>query len=110
MLDGGLLLARAAKGVLARTPQPCSDHSCSPRSGRTVTNRARHGQAARADAALYVDECHNFLTLPRGLSDLLAEARARRFSVTLAHQDLAQFPRELREAISANARPDGYGR
>jgi hypothetical protein len=74
----------------------------------TVSSRARHGQTARADAALYVDECHNFLTLPHGLSDLLAEARAYRLSVTLAHQDLAQLPRELREAISANARNKIY--
>jgi hypothetical protein len=74
----------------------------------TVSSRARHGQSARADAALYVDEAHNFLTLPHGLSELLAEARAYRLSVVLAHQDLAQLPRELREAISANARNKIY--
>ncbi|MFD0857276.1 TraM recognition domain-containing protein [Actinomadura adrarensis] len=70
----------------------------------TVSHRARHSQTARTDSSLFVDECHNFLALPHGLADLLAEARAYRLSVVLAHQDLAQLSRELREAISANAR------
>jgi hypothetical protein len=35
---------------------------------------------------------------------MLAEARAYRLSVTLAHQNLAQLPADLREGISANAR------
>ena len=35
---------------------------------------------------------------------MLAEARGYRLSLTLAHQNLAQLPRDLREGISANAR------
>ena len=35
---------------------------------------------------------------------MLAEARGYRLSLVLAHQDLAQFPRELLAAVSANAR------
>lgn len=104
VLDGGLLLVRAAKGVLGADASSVFGSLVLAKVWETVTSRARDGQAARADAALYVDECHNFLTLPHGLSDLLAEARAYRLSVVLAHQDLAQLPRELREAISANAR------
>ncbi len=51
-----------------------------------------------------MDECQNFLTLPYPLEDMLAEARAYRLSMVLAHQHLAQLPRDLREGISANAR------
>ncbi|WP_329242776.1 type IV secretion system DNA-binding domain-containing protein [Actinoallomurus sp. NBC_01490] len=108
VLDGGLLLVRASKGVLGADASSVLGSLVLAKVWETVTSRARHGQAARADAALYVDECHNFLTLPHGLSDLLAEARAYRLSVVLAHQDLAQLPRELREAISANARNKVY--
>lgn len=108
VLDGGLLLVRASKGVLGADASSVLGSLVLAKVWETVTSRARHGQAARADAALYVDECHNFLTLPHGLSDLLAEARAYRLSVVLAHQDLAQLPRELREAISANARNKIY--
>jgi len=35
---------------------------------------------------------------------MLAEARAYRLSVVMAHQNLAQLPADLREGISANAR------
>ena len=35
---------------------------------------------------------------------MLAEARAYRLSVTMAHQNLAQLPPDLRQGISANAR------
>ena len=35
---------------------------------------------------------------------MLAEARGYRLSMVLAHQHLGQLPRELREAVSANAR------
>ncbi|TDD23813.1 DUF87 domain-containing protein [Actinomadura sp. KC06] len=108
VLDGGMLLVRAPKGVLGADASSVFGSLVLAKVWETVSARARHGQTARADAALYVDEAHNFLTLPHGLSDLLAEARAYRLSVTLAHQDLAQLPRELREAISANARNKIY--
>jgi hypothetical protein len=104
VLEGGLLLIRAPKGMLGADASATFGSLMLAKVWETVTSRARHGQTARADSSLYVDECHNFLTLPHGLADLLAEARAYRLSVTLAHQDLAQLPRELREAISANAR------
>src|SRR5262249_10920730 len=46
----------------------------------------------------------NFLNLASSLDTMLAEARKYRLSLVLAHQNLAQFPRELLEAASANAR------
>ena len=51
-----------------------------------------------------MDECQNFLNLPGSLSDMLAEARGYRLSMVLAHQHLGQLPKELRDAVSANAR------
>ncbi|GAA4100765.1 type IV secretory system conjugative DNA transfer family protein [Actinomadura miaoliensis] len=104
VLDGGLMLIRAPKGILGADATAVFGSLMLAKIWETVSSRTRHGQSARADSALYVDECHNFLTLPHGLADLLAEARAYRLSVVLAHQDLAQLSRELREAISANAR------
>ena len=55
-----------------------------------------------------LDEAHNFLTLPHSLEDILAEARGYRLSLTLAHQNLTQLPREIREAVSTNARNKIY--
>ena len=55
-----------------------------------------------------LDECHNFLTLPHGIDDILVEARAYRLSLVLAHQNMRQLPGDLREGISTNARNKIY--
>lgn len=104
VLDGGLLLIRAPKGILGADASAVFGSLMLAKIWETISSRARRHEASRTDSALYVDECHNFLTLPHGLADLLAEARAYRLSVVLAHQDLAQLSRDLQEAISANAR------
>ncbi|MGW0330249.1 hypothetical protein ACWDXS_35615, partial [Nocardia sp. NPDC003183] len=46
----------------------------------------------------------NFLNLSTPIEDMLAEARGLRLSLLLAHQNLGQLSRELRDGISANAR------
>ena len=50
----------------------------------------------------------SYLTLPTPLGDMLAEARGYRLSLCLAHQHLGQLPREMREALAANARTKLY--
>ena len=81
-----------------------SGRSWSPRPGRPPPPATAIPQHQRRDAGLVIDECHNFLNLPYGIPEILAEARGLRLSLTLAHQNLAQLPRDLREGISANAR------
>src|SRR6266542_1538653 len=97
VLDGGILLARLPKGVLGEDTARLL--------GAFVV--AKTWQAT-ADAALYLDEFHNVLHLPYAYEELLAEARGYRLALTLAHHNLAQLPRELREAVSANARTKVY--
>ncbi len=104
VLDGGLLLARLPKGTLGEDSCRLLGSFVVAKVWQTVTARARYGQAARRDAALYLDEAQNFLTLPGSIGDMLAEARGYRLSIVAAHQHLGQLPRELREALSANAR------
>ena len=105
VLDGGgLLLARLPKGTLGEETAQLVGSFLVARTWQAAARRARLPQHARPDAALYVDECQNFLNLPYPLQDMLAEARAYRLAVIMAHQDLAQLPADLREGISANAR------
>jgi len=104
VLDGGVCLVRVPKGVLGEETARLLGSFVVASVWQTAAARARSGQSARTDAALYVDECHNFLTLPRSFDDMLAEARGYRLSLVLAHQHLAQLPVSLREAVSANAR------
>jgi len=104
VLDGGVCLVRVPKGVLGDETARLLGSFVVAKVWQAATHRARMGQSARVDASLYVDECQNFLNLPRSFDEMLAEARGYRLSMVLAHQHLGQLPRELRDAVSANAR------
>ncbi|MFF3142752.1 type IV secretory system conjugative DNA transfer family protein, partial [Streptomyces sp. NPDC057927] len=104
VLDGGILLARLPKGALGEETTRLLGSFIVAKTWQAAAARARTPERDRIDANLYVDEAHNFLTLPYPLEDMLAEARGYRLSMALAHQNLAQLPRDLREGISANAR------
>ncbi|MER8160244.1 type IV secretion system DNA-binding domain-containing protein [Streptomyces sp. NPDC094472] len=104
VLNGGILLARLPKGALGEETARLLGSFIVAGTWQAASARARTPEHQRIDAALYIDEAHNFLTLPYPLEDMLAEARGYRLSMALAHQHLAQLPRDLREGISANAR------
>src|ERR1700691_4883829 len=104
VLDGGVCLVRVPKGLLGEDTARLLGSFAVAKGWPPLPPRAQSGQAARVDASLVVDECQNFLHLPRSFDEMLAEARGYRLSMVLAHQHLGQMPRELREAVSANAR------
>jgi hypothetical protein len=109
LLDaGGLVLVRVPKGVLGEDAAKLFGSLLLAHAWQNITRRARTHQAARPDAAVYVDECHNFLNLPGSVSDVLAEARGYRLGMVLAHQHLSQLPKDLRDAVSADARNKIY--
>jgi hypothetical protein len=103
VLDGGITLVRLPKGLLGEETSRLLGSFVLARAWQAAAARARTGRP-RHDAALYLDEAHNYLNLPYPIEDMLAEARGYRLSMVLAHQNLAQLPRDLREGISANAR------
>ncbi len=104
VLDGGICLVRLGKDALGMDTARLVGSIVVARTWQAATRRARIPQRDRHDAALYIDECHNFLNLAYPMEDMLAEARGYRMSMTLAHQYLRQLPRELEEGISTNAR------
>lgn len=104
ILDGGILLARLPKGLLGDDTTRLVGSLLLSCLWQEATARASQPEAARLDAAVYVDECHNFMHLPGPIDDVLAEARGYHLSLVLAHQHLGQLPRELADAIHANAR------
>jgi hypothetical protein len=101
---GGLLLVRIPKGTLGDETSRLLGAFVVARVWQAAMKRADRPEPARPDTALYVDEMHNYLALPRSFDDLLAEARGYRLSLVLAHQHLGQLPREMRDALAANAR------
>jgi hypothetical protein len=104
VMDGGLLLARLPKGTLGEDTSRLLGGLVLARVWQEALARSRQPEDQRADCSLYVDEVHNYLALPQRFDDLLAEARGYHLSLCLAHQNLAQLPRQLAEALSANAR------
>ena len=104
VLDGGLLLCRLPKGILGEETSRILGSLIVARTWQAAIARAATPEDHRKDATLYIDECHNFLTLPGSVDDMLAEARGYRLGLVLAHQDLAQLPTETAAALSANAR------
>jgi hypothetical protein len=57
---------------------------------------------------VYIDEAHNVLNLAGSVGDMLTEARGYHLALVLAHQNLAQLPRNTQLALSANARNKIY--
>ncbi|MEV4416581.1 type IV secretion system DNA-binding domain-containing protein [Catellatospora sp. NPDC049609] len=104
VLDGGVLLARLPKGQLGEETTRLMGSFVLASAWQTATSRIGVAESDRRDCVAYVDECHNFLNLSGSVGDMLAEARGYRFGLVLAHQDLAQLPRDILAALSANAR------
>ncbi|TQM05993.1 helicase HerA domain-containing protein [Pseudonocardia kunmingensis] len=104
ILDGGICLVRIPKGSLGEETTRLIGSLTVAAAWQATTARAATPQRLRRDAALVIDEAHNFLNLPYPIEDMLAEARGFRVALTLAHQHLGQLPRELREGLSTNAR------
>ncbi|WP_374558809.1 type IV secretory system conjugative DNA transfer family protein [Micromonospora sp. RHAY321] len=108
VLDGGVLLVRIPKGTLGEDTSKLLGSFVLAQVWQAATARAKIAPEKRRDATLIIDEAHNFLTLANSLDSMLAEARKYRLSLVLSHQDLAQFPRDLLAAASANARNKVY--
>jgi hypothetical protein len=108
VLDGGILIVRLPKGVLGEDTTRLVGSLLLTGLWQAATARTREAEAARLDATVVVDECHNFLHLPIGLDDALAEARSYRVSWVLAHQHLGQLPATMAAAVDANARNKVY--
>ncbi|WP_431937087.1 type IV secretory system conjugative DNA transfer family protein [Micromonospora sp. RP3T] len=108
ILDGGVLLARLPKGVLGEDGTRLIGSLLLAGLWQAIAARARLREADRQDAMVVLDECHNFLHLPIGVDDALAEARGLHTSFVLAHQYLGQLSSDMAEAIDANARNKVY--
>jgi hypothetical protein len=104
VLDGGILLARLPKGQIGEETARLMGSFVLASAWQAATGRIRLAEAERRDTCVYIDEAHNFLNLPGSVDDMLAEARGYHLGLVLAHQDLAQMPRDTQLAISANAR------
>jgi hypothetical protein len=71
---------------------------------QAATERARLPIAERTPFGLYCDEVQDFADAPIPWDEMFAQGRKYGLALTVAHQNLDQLPRELREVVLANAR------
>lgn len=71
---------------------------------QAATARAGRPQADRHPFGLYVDEVQDFAEAPIPWDEMFAQGRKYGLALTVAHQNLDQLPKELREVVLANAR------
>jgi hypothetical protein len=83
ILDGGILIARLPKGDLSEHGSVLIGSLLLSALWAATARRADREPDDRPDATIIVDECHNFLHLPIGIDDALAEARGYRVSLVL---------------------------
>ena len=102
--QGGILLVNLSTGRWGETTAALLGSFLFSKIWQTVRARSSVPEDARADFSLYVDEFQQFLGVAQSFADTLAQARSFRLSLTLANQHLSQLPRDLKEAISSNAR------
>ncbi len=71
---------------------------------QAATERAGLPIAERHPFGLYVDEVQDFAASPIPWDEMFAQGRKYGLALTVAHQNLDQLDRELREVVLANAR------
>ncbi len=70
---------------------------------QALAGRAALPPDQRQPFSVYVDEVQDFAASPVPWDELFAQGRKYGLSLSVAHQNLGQLPKELREVILANA-------
>jgi hypothetical protein len=71
---------------------------------QAAAERAGIARKDRHPFGLYVDEVQDFASAPIPWDEMFAQGRKYGLALSVAHQNLGQLPRELREVVLANAR------
>jgi hypothetical protein len=71
---------------------------------QAAAERAALTPGKRHPFGLYVDEVQDFASAPVPWDEMFAQGRKYGLALTVAHQNLAQLPKELGEVVLANAR------
>lgn len=105
VVDGGqVLLADLSIGRWGETTAELIGSFLVAKLWQAVLARAGVPEDKRRDFFLFIDEFQHFQGIAGPFADALAQARSLRLSLTVANQHLGQLPRDLREAITSNAR------
>ncbi|MBS1860421.1 MAG: type IV secretion system DNA-binding domain-containing protein [Actinobacteria bacterium] len=99
-----ILLVHLSKGLLGAETAQLLGCLVLTATWQTFAERVRLAPSARHPFGLYVDEVQDFAAAPVPWDELFAQGRKYGAAVAVAHQNLTQLPKDLREVILANAR------
>ncbi|MBL8343968.1 MAG: DUF87 domain-containing protein [Rubrivivax sp.] len=95
-----ILLVNLSKGLLSELDTHFLGMLLTGQLFAAATSRADMPAASRTPFHVYIDEFQNFTN--DSIGAMLAEARKYGVALTVAHQELGQVPRELRDSLLAN--------
>lgn len=104
MAEGKVLLVHLPKGLIGAETAQLLGCLVLTSLWQATAERAGLPMASRAPFGLYVDEVQDFAASPIPWEEMFAQGRKYGLSLSVAHQNLGQLPRELREVVLANAR------
>jgi hypothetical protein len=104
MAEGRILLVNLPKGLIGAETAQLMGCLLLTSLWQAATERARLPIAQRTPFGLYVDEVQDFANAPIPWDEMFAQGRKYGLALSVAHQNLDQLPRELREVVLANAR------
>lgn len=104
MAERKILLVNLPKGLIGSETATLLGCMVLTALWQAATERAGMPSGQRHPFGLYVDEVQDFADAPIPWDEMFAQGRKYGLSLTVAHQNLDQLPRDLRETVLANAR------
>lgn len=104
MAEGKILLVNLPKGLIGSETATLLGCLVLTSLWQAAAARAGLPISQRHSFGLYVDEVQDFGSAPIPWGEVFAQGRKYSLAATVAHQNLEQLPKELREVILANAR------
>jgi hypothetical protein len=104
LAEGKVLLAYLPKGLIGSETAQLLGCLLLTSLWQAATARASLPPDQRTPFGLYVDEVQDFAAAPIPWDEMFAQGRKYGLSLTVAHQNLGQLDRALREVVLANAR------
>lgn len=99
-----VLLAHLPKGLIGAETATLLGCMVLTSLWQAATERAALPLSERTPFGLYVDEVQDFASAPIPWDEMFAQGRKYGLALTVAHQNLDQLDRTLREVVLANAR------
>jgi hypothetical protein len=104
LAEGKVLLVHLPKGLIGSETATLLGCLVLTALWQAAAERTALPPNRRRQFGLYVDEVQDFAHAPIPWEEMFAQGRKYGLALTVAHQNLEQLPRELREVALANAR------